>query len=183
MKSEQNLIFLCCNCHKIIDTEVAAYPVDKLFDLKSKHEAWVVKSLAESSVYYAELQVLTSYLVEDNGSHQIPDDYTLLKISDKIQKNSLSDVQNYINMGLSNVATIEDYLNRHPDPRFAFRLTGSMAEKYKGLKEQRLDPVDIFYTLWEISCGGNNDFNFKAAGLGILVYFLKSARYLRNDYA
>ena len=38
VNSEQNLIFLCCNCHKKIDTDVSSYPADELFKLKAQHE-------------------------------------------------------------------------------------------------------------------------------------------------
>ena len=175
VNSEKNLIFLCCNCHKKIDTEIDSFLPEALFKLKEQHEAWVSQSLAvySANYTYAELEVLTTFLIGKNGFSKSPDDYTLLKIADKMQKNSLNDVQGYINMGLSSVVIIEDYLNRHPDSNFANRLANSMAEKYKELKGQGLEPIDIFYSLWNITCGGQKDFIYEAAGLGILVYFFE----------
>lgn len=175
VNSEQNLIFLCCNCHKIIDTEVEHYPPEFLFEIKESHEAWVTESLTASSTNFtfAELEVLTTYLIGNNGLLKTPDDYTLLKISDKMQKNHLNDVQMYINLGLSSVITIEDYLNRHPDQNFASRVASSISGKYCEFKKQNMDPVDIFYSLWDITCGQHKEFNYKAAGLGILVYFFE----------
>lgn len=174
VNSEKNLIFLCCNCHKIIDTEIENYPVDVLLSMKSAHESWIVDTLTENSANYtfAELEVLTTYLVGNNGFSKTPDDYTLIQIAEKMQKNSLADVQMYINMGLSSVLTIEEYLNRHPDQNFASRLSNSMTSKYNEFKCDR-EPVDIFYSLWDIACGGHKEFNYKAAGLGILVYFFE----------
>ena len=39
VNSEQNLIFLCRNCHKIIDQDVARYTTEVLFSMKKEHEA------------------------------------------------------------------------------------------------------------------------------------------------
>lgn len=175
VNSEENLIFLCCNCHKKIDTNVGTFSASSLFELKSKHEAWVVQSLERQSANYtfAELEVLANYLAGNNGTSTLPSDYSLLKIEDKMKKNCLTDVQKYINMGLSSVMIIDDYINRNPDPNFDIRLTSAMSNKYQDLKLQSVEPVDIFYILWDFACGGHSEFNFKAAGLGILVYFFE----------
>jgi len=172
---EGNLIFLCCNCHKKVDTDVGSYPPDKLFELKAQHEAWVVQTLEEQSANYtfADLEVLATYLVENNGIPALPNDYTILKIGDKMKKNSLDEVQTYINMGLSRVITIEDYINRNPDPNFAGRLTNAMSGRYQELKAQNMESIDIFYALWDVASGEQKEFNYKAAGLGILVYFFE----------
>lgn len=175
VNSEQNLIFLCCNCHKKIDTDVASYSADKLFILKTEHEQWVTQKLEEESVSYsfAELEVLANFLVSSTISVQTVSSFSLLKIDDKIKKNSLRDVQKYITMGLSSNLTIEDYLNRHPDPAFATQLTNIMAQKYQELKVQNMNSYEIFDELWTFASGGHSDFLYKAAGLGILTYFFE----------
>jgi hypothetical protein len=175
VNSERNLIFLCCNCHKKIDTEIDSYPASQLFDLKTQHETWVVKTLTEQSVAYsyAEIEVLASFLTENSGSLSTISDYTILKINDKIEKNRLTDVQNFINMGLSGVSAIEAYVNRNPDTNFGNRLTNAMSARYHELKSQDMEPTDIFYSLWDMANGNHDEFNFKAAGLGILVYFFE----------
>lgn len=175
VNSERNLIFLCCNCHKKIDTDVDAYPPDYLFQIKSKHERWVVNSMMEKSANYtfAELEVLVSYLVSQPGDFINTSSYVLLKIGEKIKRNSLEDVQQYINIGLINSNVIEDYLNRNPDPLYAARLTSIMAKKYIELRSSLSDNIDIFYELWDFACGGNQEFQFRAAGLGILTYFFE----------
>lgn len=38
-----NLILLCSKCHKQVDDQVNAYPVDLLLQIKRDHEAWVAK--------------------------------------------------------------------------------------------------------------------------------------------
>ena len=88
VNSEQNLIFLCCNCHKKIDTDVASYPANELFALKAQHEQWVTQKLEEKSISYsfAELEVLAKYLVSSTASAQTTSSFSLLKIDEKIKK-------------------------------------------------------------------------------------------------
>ena len=175
VNSEQNLIFLCCNCHKKIDTDISSYPANELFALKAQHEQWVAQKLEEESISFsfAELEVLAKYLVSPAISLQAPTSFSLLKIDDKIEKNSLQDVQKYITMGLSSNFTIEDYLNRHPDTMFATQLTSIMAQKYQELKSNGLDSYEIFDELWTFASGNHTDFSYRAAGLGILTYFFE----------
>lgn len=175
VNSEKNLIFLCCNCHKKIDTDVSSYPADELFALKAQHEQWVALKLEEESISYsfAELEVLAKYLVSPTTPMQVAPSFSLLKIDDKINKNSLQCVQKYITMGLSSNLTIEDYLNRHPDPSFATQLTNIMAQKYQELKSQGLDSYEVFDELWAFASGMHTDFSYQAAGLGILTYFFE----------
>lgn len=40
-----NLLLLCCNHHKEIDTQIEQYPVDRLKDIKTSHEKWVKENL------------------------------------------------------------------------------------------------------------------------------------------
>ena len=43
--SYANLILLCRNDHKIVDTQVGEYTVQRLQDMKTEHEAWVRQQL------------------------------------------------------------------------------------------------------------------------------------------
>lgn len=175
VNSEKNLIFLCCNCHKKIDTDIDSYPAELLFDKKNEHEQWVVEMLKQESVSYsfAELEVLAKYLISSATPMPNNQSYSLLKIDEKIKKNSLQGVQMYITMGLSSNYTIDDYLNKHPDPLFATQLTNIMAQKYQELKMNGLDNEEIFNDLWDFASGMQSDFSYKAAGLGILTYFFE----------
>lgn len=175
VNSEANLIFLCCNCHKQVDTDIVNHPPEQLLLLKTDHENWVIQALSESSATYtfAELEVLTSYLLNNSLTVHTTDDFTITKIGDKIKKNSLASVQSYINMGLTSILTIEDYLNRNPDQEFSVRLASVMVNEYKRLKDLGFGAVDIFHALWDMACGKQTDFRYKAAGLGIVVFFFE----------
>lgn len=45
---------------------------------------------------FAELEVLAKYILEVKGNLYIPTSFELIKIEDKIKKNSLEDVQGYM---------------------------------------------------------------------------------------
>ena len=175
VNSEPNLIFLCCNCHKKIDTEFLLYPPEKLFTLKKEHEKCVVLALQQGSIEYtyAELEVITTYLIRESGKAAANTNYQLLRLADKINKNQLADAQGYIDIGLLTVSRIEDYLNRHPDPGFADKLTRIFVEKYTALKEEGSEPIIIFNAFWDFACNGQVDYNYRSAGLALLVYFFE----------
>jgi hypothetical protein len=175
VNSESNLIFLCRNCHKIVDSEVLFYPPEALFAMKTAHEKKVDHALQQGSVDYtfAELQVITAFLIQGSGTAMGTVNYQLLRLPDKIKKNQLTDVQGYIDMGLLSVSRIGAYLNQHPDPRFADRLTSIFVEKYLALREEDTEPISIFNALWDFACNDQTDFIYRSAGLAILVYFFE----------
>lgn len=175
VNSYENLIFLCSACHTKVDVEVDSFPSEKLMELKSEHEKWVINKLEEGAngFTFAELEVLSKHLMSMGIAPNKNADYRLLAIEEKINKNSLQDVQAEINMGLTKIATIRDYLNRNPDIYFAERLTDIMSQQYSELKSRCADSVEIFNTLWDITSGNFSDFKYRAAGLGILVYFFE----------
>ena len=174
VNSEKNLIFMCCNCHKKIDSDENKYPADQLFDLKEKHEKWVLESYSKacSEFGFAELEVLTKYLI-NNKSVGSNFDYDIISIKDKIDKNSLNDVSSYIMMGLTRCKTIEDYFNQNPDPSFANTITNNIAKEYIRLKQELNDSLEVFYALQDYACGHNTGFNYMAAGLSIVTYFFE----------
>lgn len=48
LNSYENLILLCLKHHKIIDDNADQFPIDKLKEMKAKHENWVTSLLSES---------------------------------------------------------------------------------------------------------------------------------------
>jgi hypothetical protein len=175
VNSYENLIFLCSACHTKVDGEVDNFPPEKLMELKSEHEKWVINRLEEGAngFTFAELEVLAKHLMGMGNAPNKGTDYRLLAIEEKIKKNSLHAVQTEINMGLTMIETIKDYFNRNPDIYFAERLTNIMSQQYSNLKLRCADSVEIFNILWDITSGNFSDFKYRAAGLGILVYFFE----------
>lgn len=128
----------------------------------------------ESASYgFAELEVLADYIVSSQTVTPHTSSYSLLKINNKIRRNSLQEYQKYIVMGLTSIYTIDDYLNRHPDTALSVKLTNIMANEYKELKKQSKGYLEIFDDMWNFASGNRMDYLYKAAGLGILTYFFE----------
>ena len=170
----KNLIFLCCNCHKKIDSNENDYPATRLFEIKKQHEKWVRDSLEKACCEFgfAELEVLTKFLVNDN-SISSNYDYNIISIKEKIDKNMLQDVEKYFMMGLTRCKTAEDSLNRNPDPTFANTISNNLANKYLELKAELSDNIEVFNALLEYASGYQSEFTYWAAGLSIITYFFE----------
>lgn len=175
VNSEKNLIFLCCNCHKRIDTDIDTFSVDYLFDLKRQHELWVMQELESGMMNYtfAEIEVLANYILDVGSRVQGTMTYDLLKIEDKIKKNTLEEVQGYITTGLINSKIIVDYINKHPSPSFSKKLNSIMVSEYQNRKKEGKDSLTIFSELWDLTSGNRTDFKYRSAGLSILAYFFE----------
>ena len=175
VNSEKNLIFLCCNCHKKIDTDIDKYSVDFLFDLKYKHEMWVMQELESGMINYTfkELEVLANHILDVGSRVQGTMSFDILKIEDKIKKNTLEEVQGYITTGLMNSKLIVDFINKHPSPSFSRKLNSIMVSEYQILKKEGKDSLTIFDELWDLTSGNRTDFKYRSAGLSILAYFFE----------
>jgi hypothetical protein len=176
VNSEANLIFLCANCHTKVDKNESSYSVSYLMDIKAKHEAWIIKQtqVASTSYTFAEIEVLAEYLASKTKHNSVEYDYNLLDIKDKIKRNQLSELERQIiSYGLVGVKEIEDYFNQHPDQHFGDRVAIAMKELYNALSRDHSKPSDIFIELWDEASGHRYDFEYKAAGLGILTYFFE----------
>ena len=172
--SYKNLIYLCANCHTVIDSDEKKYTVDELHRIKNEHEMKVLNKLKEESLNtsFAELDILIKYLVV-NKSSEVEMQYDLTPIIEKIAKNKLNDVTEFINMGMIQLLKIEDFLNRMPDVHYSDRLTKCMSDKYIELKNMQRDEIVIFDELWTYASAGHNENRYRASALGIVVYFFE----------
>jgi hypothetical protein len=59
-----NLILLCPNHHKIIDSNEADWPIEKLFSTKSAHELWVSETLSSSDQFFLAKQVAITNIID-----------------------------------------------------------------------------------------------------------------------
>lgn len=91
-----------------MDTDDSPYPPEVLFKIKTEHEKRVVRALQQGSIDYtfAELEVIAAFLIRESGKAAGSPNYQLFRLSEKIKKNQLTDVQGYIDMGLLLVSRI-----------------------------------------------------------------------------
>lgn len=170
-----NLIFLCRACHKVIDDQPNKFTVEKLHEIKRKHEKWIIASTREEiiKVTFAELNIVTKYLV--SGQPTLSESYAIIPPRDKIRRNRLSSTsEQLIIMGLTQVKQVADFINKCPDIDTSDRLKRGFVKEYNRLKNvENLLGDDLFNSLLDFASGGSNDFKQKAAGLAVLVYLFE----------
>jgi len=170
-----NLIFVCGNCHKIIDDQPNKYTVTKLHEIKLIHEKWIIESTEKEiiNITFLELSLVTKYLV--SGQFTPTESFIILPPKEKIRKNELSaTTEQLITMGLTQVRQVAHFIDNCPDVEFGEHLKqGFVSEYEKLLKEEGLKGDNLFNALLDFAAGGSNDFKIRAAGLSVLVYLFE----------
>ncbi len=173
--SYENLIFVCGNCHKIIDDQRNTYTSEKLHEVKKQHEEWVLESTKKEviNVTFAELSIITKYLISDQP--QTEKSYIVIPPKDKIIKNALSSkIEGLITMAMTRVKQVTEFIDKCPDIEFGENLKQGFVREYERLKkEEGFTGDELFYALLDFACGSSNDFKNKAAGLTVLVYLFE----------
>lgn len=170
-----NLILLCPTCHTKIDTDIDKYTVELLKQIKEEHEQWVMESLEIGiiNVTFAELDVTIKYLLSNPVSGN-DSSLTVTPPKEKIDKNELStDIEYLINLGLTQVKQVKNYLNANMDRRFSERLRLGFVNKYTELRKEGLKGDALFHELLAFASNYSNDITARAAGLSVLVYYFE----------
>lgn len=177
VNSFSNVLLLCANCHTMIDKDIDSYPVDRLFEIKSKHEKTVEIAVKKGMLklsaanFYMLDELLTNINIQfDNKSISVP-----LDITEKIKFNSLSaDVQIEITLGISQADVIRTFLNEHPQQNFASKLKFLLIEKYLDLVKSKLSNDDIYYELVDFSVMYSKSFQKRPVGIATIAYFFEA---------
>jgi hypothetical protein len=74
-----NLILLCCNHHKEIDTQIEQYPVERLRQIKTNHEKWVNENLDDDYSKIKELNSKSNILDKSALQGEFEPDYKIDK--------------------------------------------------------------------------------------------------------
>jgi hypothetical protein len=171
----ENLLLVCASDHKRIDDQPKTYNVQKLYEIKAQHEAWVANSIKQEmvNVTFAELSMITKYLA--SGQASTDDSLTLIPPKDKIKKNGLSQATSgLITMGMAQVRQVGNFISRVPDIDFGERLKDGFIAAYQRLKnDEKLTGDNLFDGLFEFATSGCNNFRQSAAGLAVLVYLFE----------
>jgi hypothetical protein len=169
-----NLMLLCPSHHTEIDSDDITYTTEVLLKIKSEHEVWVNRQLAQASfaISFAELEVVLKYL-SSNAIDLSYINFKLISPSEKISKNNLSSVvEDYITMGMIKTDLVREYLNRNPDVNFSNRLRKGFIEKYQELKLST-NGDELFYSMLNFASGSSSEFPNQAAALTVVVYFFQ----------
>jgi hypothetical protein len=176
-----NLIYLCCSCHTKIDAMPQGeidYPTSTLLEIKEHHENQVRQAMVDAfaEVGFVELQEATAWATEIQPSTPARD-YSIIRLEDKIQKNSL-DASSHatIAMGLAVASEVARFIESvaQTDPDFPERLKAGFLEKYWQLKREGESADE----LWEFMCRfaqqGFVRQSQRSAGLAVLIHLFEA---------
>jgi NAD-dependent DNA ligase len=175
LNTEENLILVCCSCHKIIDTDVIHYTSEVLMKIKAVHENNVNNSI-KAYVVNSNNKLFDKIRVRfTKRQHQISisTDLRLLALNKKIEKNKLEKYIPEIRDAMAQAASFEKYLNTQPSPNLGEIISTSLVEKYHSLLEEENDQYIIFSSLWDFSSNYSYDSEDRASGIIALVYIFE----------
>ncbi len=172
-----NLVYLCGNCHSVIDKQEKTYPVALLLDMKNNHEKWVNAKLRESSVAvgFSELDVIAKAIL--GQPHNPTLDFTVIGPAAKMKKNGLGiAVLEQLKMGYGKAPEVKKYVDHVAliDVDFPERLKSGFAEQYNTLRAQGLSGDTLFFALRDFASKGSIEFTDQAAALSILSYLFQN---------
>lgn len=173
--SYANLIYLCRNCHRAIDTQRNSYTVEILLVMKREHETWIKSSTAEAlgAVTFVELQAVTSRILMTPSF--TPISFTITLPDEKIIKNDLQSVRDIISMGLALESEVRHYIEAATitDADFLERLKSGFLKEYTKHWIAGKRGAALFDALNNFASGGSSDFKSRAAGLAVLSYLFE----------
>ena len=172
LNSVNNIMVLCPNCHTRIDKESEKYSTSYLMQQKQKYENNILISREYSNPEY--LQFFDNIFKELKGKYQfVSNRKTLLPIpvKDKIARNSLSSINDVINIGLSMQSNFVDYLYTLPSEE-KIELRKIVIEIYLNeIKNKNISNEDKFNNMVK-ELVGNNTNNYLYA-ITILAYYFE----------
>jgi len=173
-----NLVLVCGDHHKVVDTLDSKYTVSELKTYKVVHERWVEECLSRGMDNFtsAELEVACraiegSSVLPSTALHAIPP-------SRKLLHNSLfASSERLITFGLMRSDAVRRYLQvmaSQIDPDFPGRLRAGFVAEYGTFWERGLRGDALFLGMKEFAGGGtDSSFERQAAGLAVLSYLFQ----------
>ncbi len=169
----ENLILLCANHHLEVDNQPNKYTAEFLLQLKADHELWISEQLVSQEFNSADLESIITWLAE--GSTIVPSTSVhLVAPGDKISLNEFSpQVRRHVSTGLAREPEVRTYVADRAklDEKYPERLLQPLLDIFSDFKADNLRGDDIFVPLWQFASGYSLDFNYKVAGLAVLMYF------------
>lgn len=172
-----NLIFLCRNHHRIVDTQEHTYTVDMLLKWKREHEQLMAQRIADKvpEITSAEIDMVASALLAKPLAPT--EDFSITPPLAKMQKNGFTDrIMLIFRQGLAGSIDVERYIEHSIllDPEFPERLKAGFVQKYNELIAEGLYGDALFEGLMAASMDdGQYNPMRQAACLAILVYLFQ----------
>lgn len=178
-----NLMLLCDRHHKVIDLQRAAYPAQRLFEMKAKHEAAVSRGqrYAMNAVGFAELEAVCSSLRMTIAQAPTALDPLILPpgVTEKIEINNLGpSSEAMIKVGLSKTTAVSEFIEftEKGNPGYSKRLQFWFKAKYaEGVLSElsRDDLFDFVYSEALDNAGVNRNELLEAAAIAVVVHLFE----------
>ena len=178
-----NLIYLCANCHRIIDAPLSGetdYPVDRLKRIKSEHENRIHNAVMDAfpDVGFPELGEAVRWIDENVDPGTGTGDFLLVSPRDKLNKNELGGRSEMIVVsGLSVAREVQRFVEfrTQTDRRFPERLKeGFLIEYHRLKKTKELSADEMFDLMCRFAQRGLHRQIERTAGLAVLVYLFET---------
>lgn len=179
--SFQNLIYLCGKCHRKIDKIPEGernYPVPYLKKLKAEHESKVRQATMDAfpDIGFEELAVAIRWTTTISSTGPT-NNYTLLDVAQKMQKNSISDANlALMQMGLSVAPVVKSFIENisKTDQDLPERLRDGFLEYYYKLRHKGARGDELFESMCQFAQRGLGKPKEQVAGLAVLIYMFEA---------
>ena len=176
-----NLVYLCPNCHAVIDAlpqGATNYPIDRLKRIKERHETKIRNATLDAFAYvgFPELAKAIQWFVKVDPQER-DNDFSLVAPKDKLNRNDLgSGPEMVVKMGLSVSHEVRSFIESEAqaDHRFPDRLKAGFLQEYYRLRKEGYVGDDLFDLMCCFAQRGLNRQTEKSAGLAVLVYLFEA---------
>lgn len=179
--SFSNLLYLCTNCHTIIDKIPEGernFPVEYLRELKLSHEKTVRKAMVDAflEVGFEELAEATHWVASISPEGPTKD-FSLRDVSAKMERNAIS-AENLvvIKTGLAVASEIREFIvaTSKNDSQFPEKLRDGFLQHYFHFKNEGARGDELFESMCQLAQRGFKSQKLKSASLAVLIYLFES---------
>lgn len=173
-----NLIYLCPDCHRLIDRAWRNYPTNRLHAFKQEREQSVQQDrvAAMPRIGLAELNEAVRYF-EAHPFTPAESDFHLIQPEEKLRRNGLgSSSRNLVRMGLAAAGQVRELVvaKSRSNPDFMSRLKHAFQGEYLRLREEGRRGDDLFTLMCAFADGGRHDPIAVAAGVALVAYLFET---------
>ena len=171
-----NLILLCPNHHRLVDSRDSTYTASMLRGWKQDTETRFCELLEQGivSITFAELETITQALVNSKATPSIS--MSVIPPLEKMNRNGLTErVRTLFNIGIIQSGQVQQFVETMSgiDGTFVGRLTSGFVTEYHYHRKAGLEGDSLFEAMRLFSAQGRSDIRCQAAGLAVLVYLFE----------
>lgn len=170
LNNESNIILVCPKCHTLIDKCSEEYSTEALVKIKQEYEDNIKTALEYANIdLFSKFSKICKDLMKRCNSVSIIEKYQSIKVEEKINKNSLNDMKDQIDVYMRYIPIFKDFLETLSQIERA-ELRYDIIGLYRKELQKDCDNVQKFLDLIR-AIVGNDLSNVFPAGIIICNYF------------